>query len=164
MRIATVCAAVLLTACSTHHHDAAQQSVEDPNFLAGCGPLPDQTIVDTVHATAVRPLGGPTICAWEADFSTGGPVDLTYAWLEHDTLGRDRQIDEQQGYRIEKLVIKHFGAIYVRDPRDPGSCAVTAADSGTVTWWVQNRDHTGQPDPCAAAMNLMQATLAIDGT
>ncbi|MDT2009545.1 DUF3558 domain-containing protein [Rhodococcus opacus] len=49
---------------------------------------------------------------------------------------------------------------YVRDPRDPGSCAVSAAANGTLTWQVRKRSHTPRPDPCAAALEL--AALTID--
>jgi len=77
---------------------------------------------------------------------------------------RDTQIAAQDGYQVEKLVVKKFGGMYWRDPNDPGSCGITTADTGTITWWVQNRDHLAQPDPCAIAMSLMQNTLLIDGT
>ncbi|MCX4097340.1 DUF3558 family protein [Nocardia sp. alder85J] len=159
---ATILAATL-AGCSGSHSDHPAPSAADPNLLAGCGPLADQVIAGQLHVAQVRPQTQPTICTWTADLPGGGTIDLTYAWLREDTLQQDLQVAAQFGYRIEKLVLKKFGGMYWRDPNDPGSCAVTTADTGTVTWWVQNRDHAAQPDPCAAAMGLMQATLSVDG-
>ncbi|MFI7190275.1 DUF3558 family protein [Nocardia nova] len=150
--------------CSSHtQQNAAVRPSVDPNLLAGCGPLSDPVIAATLRVPAVEPEGGSTICGWRAAYPGAGTAELTYAWLRDDTLARDVEVANQQGYQVEKVVIKRFGGMYWRTPRDPGSCAVTAADTGTVTWWVNNRDHTARPDPCAAAMNLMQATLSIDG-
>ncbi|AHK35942.1 hypothetical protein OPAG_06772 [Rhodococcus opacus PD630] len=50
---------------------------------------------------------------------------------------------------------------YLRDPRDPGSCAVSAAATGTLTWQVRNRSHTPRPDPCAAALELAALTIEL---
>lgn len=163
--VAVVIAMICVTAgCSDHAQpDAAVRPANDPNFLAGCGPLSDPVIAATVRVPAVKPEGGSTICGWSAAYPGAGTAELTYAWLRGDTLARDVEVANQQGYRVEKVVIKRFGGMYWRNPRDPGSCAVTAADTGTVTWWVNNRDHTDRPDPCAAAMELMLATLSVDG-
>ncbi|ATL65969.1 DUF3558 family protein [Nocardia terpenica] len=160
--ICTLALAVAAAGCSGGSTPAPRPAVDDPNVLAGCGPLADAAIAAQLQASAARQQTSPTICTWKVDHP-GGTTDLTYAWLANDTLMRDSELAAQQGYRIEKTVIKRFGAMYWRDPRDPGSCAVTAFDGGTVTWWVQNRDHAAQPDPCAAAMTLMQSTLAVDG-
>ncbi|MEC3916276.1 DUF3558 domain-containing protein [Nocardia sp. CDC160] len=154
---------VTLAGCSHAARPSDAPTSADPNFLAGCGPLEDQKLAAALAVTGMKRQSAPTVCNWTATAAGGGTVDLTYAWLRTDTLSREVQIADQFGYQIERLVVKHFGGMYWRDPKDPGSCAVTVADTGTVTWWVQNRDHAAQPDPCAAAMTLMTATLSVDG-
>lgn len=164
MRI--ILAALLVGVLAGCSHDARQAEVrpaDDPNLLAGCGPLEDQKLASAIDVTGMKRQSSPTICDWTATEPGGGTVDLTYAWLRDDTLSRETQIADRFGYRIERLVVKHFGGMYWRDPQDPGSCAVTVADTGTVTWWVHNRDRAAQPDPCAAAMTLMNAVLSVDG-
>ncbi|MTE12532.1 DUF3558 domain-containing protein [Nocardia aurantiaca] len=166
LRVRITVAALLIAALSGCSHSGRQIQVSpaaDPNLLAGCGPLEDQKLANAIDVTDMKQQSAPTVCNWTATNSGGGTVDITYAWLRGDTLAREVQIADQFGYQIERLVVKHFGGMYWRDPKDPGSCAVTVADTGTVTWWVQNRGHTAQPDPCAAAMNLMNATLSVDG-
>ncbi|APA96762.1 DUF3558 domain-containing protein [Nocardia seriolae] len=159
-------AALLIATLSGCAHGGGQPDVRpasDPNFLAGCGPLEDPKLAAAIGVSALHRQSSPTICNWTATAAGGGTVDLTYAWLRDDSLSREVQVADQFGYRIERLVAKHFGGMYWRDPKDPGSCAVTVADTGTVTWWVQNREHAAQSDPCAAAMKLMDATLSVDG-
>lgn len=166
LRARIAAAAMLIAAlsgCSHGDHRTQVRPAEDPNLLAGCGPIDDQKLAGAINATGLRQQSAPTVCNWTGTNAGGGTVDLTYAWLRDDTLAREVQIADQFGYQIERLVVKHFGGMYWRDPKDPGSCAVTVADTGTVTWWVQNRGHAAQPDPCAAAMNLMNATLSVDG-
>lgn len=153
----------VLTGCSSGAPSApTAQPVED-NALAGCGPLPTATIERTVAATVLRQQLSPTICSWTGVNSTGAPIDLTYGWLKKNSLMFDRQIAADLGYNTENAVVKSFGGFFWRDPRDPGSCGLSAADSGTVTWWVHNRDHSAQPDPCAAALQLMLNTVQLDG-
>ncbi|MEC3952589.1 DUF3558 family protein [Nocardia sp. CDC153] len=152
-----------LAGCSHGARPSDAPTSAAPNFLADCGPLEDQKLAAAITATGIKRQSSPTVCNWTATAAGGGTVDLTYAWLRDDTLSREVQIADQFGYQIERLVVKHFGGMYWRDPRDPGSCAVTVADTGTVTWWVQNRDHAAHPDACAAAMALMTATLSVDG-
>ncbi|MQY30034.1 DUF3558 family protein [Nocardia aurantia] len=152
-----------LAGCTSGHQDSPVRAAGTPDLLAGCGPLTDRVIADQVHVPQVRPQTRPTVCTWTADLPSEDTVDLTYAWLRDDTLARDLQVANRFGYRTEKLVLMKFGGMYWRDPRDPGSCAVTTADSGTITWWVQNRSRAAEPDPCAAAMSLMRATLSVDG-
>ncbi|WP_158675634.1 DUF3558 family protein [Nocardia stercoris] len=160
--VVALLAAGLVAGCSGGSAPAPVRAAVDPNLLSGCGPLDDSHIGAALAAT-VAPQTSPTVCTWRVTFTGGGTADLTYAWLQHDTLLRDSEVAAAQGYRTDKLILKRFGAMYWRDPRDPGSCAVTAADSGTLTWWVQNRDHSATPEPCAAALALLQATLDIDG-
>jgi hypothetical protein len=135
---------------------------DDPNILIGCGPLSDQALAGQLKATSVRRQTAPTTCTWIAQ-TPSGATDISYSYFSGDVLGRETQVAAQFGYQLDKVVIKKFGGMYWRDPQDPGSCGVTAFDAGTVTWWVQNRDHAAQPDPCAAAMGMMNATLAMDG-
>jgi hypothetical protein len=161
--IAAALLVCVLAGCSSGSSNSADRPADDPNLLAGCGPLPDQIIATHLNAPAVRQQTSPTICTWRADYSGGGTVDIAYSWLQNDTLSRDAQVAAQQGYRVDKLVVKKFGGMYWRDPGDPGSCGVTVADTGTVTWWVENRNHAARPDPCPIAMGLIQATLSVDG-
>jgi hypothetical protein len=161
--LAALVATATLAGCSSSRTDTPVRPAADPNLLAGCGPLADPLIANQLNVPQVRQQTQPTVCTWTADYPAGGGVDVTYAWLRDDTLMRDLQVADRFGYRTEKLVLKKFGGMYWRDPNDPGSCAVTTADTGTITWWVQNRDHAARPDPCAAAMGLMQATLSVDG-
>ncbi|MGW2665812.1 DUF3558 domain-containing protein [Nocardia tengchongensis] len=159
-------AGLLIAALSGCSHGGPQAEVRpaaDPNLLAGCGPLEDQKLAAAIGVTGMRQQSAPTVCDWTATNPGGGAVDITYAWLRDDTLAREVRIADRFGYQIERLVVKNFGGMYWRDPNDPGGCAVTVADTGTVTWWVRNRDHGARPDPCAAAMNLMNATLSVDG-
>ncbi|MBF4998295.1 DUF3558 domain-containing protein [Nocardia sp. BSTN01] len=162
---AAVVAVGLLTGCSSHPPQAEVRQAVDPNFLAGCGPVGEPVIARAVdRSTAIKQSSPPT-CAWAASGPDADTVDVTYAWLSGDTLARELQIAQQSGYQVEKFVVKRFAGFYWHDPRDPGHCGATAADTGTVTWWVRNRSHTPHPDdPCAAAMTLMQQTLLIDGT
>lgn len=152
-----------LAGCSHGGSGDQVRPADDPNFLAGCGPLDDQKLASSITVTGLHQQRNPTICDWTATNAGGGQVDITYAWLRDDTLSRETEIAAQTGYQIERIVVKHYGGMYWRDPANPDTCAVTVADTGTVTWWVQNRDHAAQPDPCAAAMTLMQATLSVDG-
>jgi hypothetical protein len=170
-RIGRVTAAVALAAavvagCSSGTspvRSSSDRDAADPNFLAGCGPVTDEFLTRALHGTALRQQSSPTICTWTAQ-TPDGIVDATYSWFRDDVLMRDTQVAAQYGYRVQKLVVKKFGGMYWRDPSDPGSCGVTTADTGTITWWVQSRDHIAQPDPCTVAMSLMQNTLLIDGT
>ncbi|WP_019933046.1 DUF3558 family protein [Nocardia sp. BMG111209] len=161
--LAAAVVAAALAGCSGGRSDSPVRAADTPNLLAGCGPLSDAIIANRLAVPLVRPQTQPTVCTWTAELPGGDAVDVTYAWLREDTLLRDLQVADRFGYRTEKVVLKKFGGMYWRDPNDPGSCAVTTADTGTITWWVQNRSRAAQPDPCAAAMGLMQATLDVDG-
>ncbi len=163
--VAATAAVVLLTGCSSHTPQAEVRQAVDPNFLAGCGPVGEPAIAQAVNRSTATKQSSPTICAWVAPGPDIDTVDVTYAWLSSDTLARELQIAQRSGYQVEKFVVKRFAGFYWHDSRDPGNCGATAADTGTVTWWVRNHSHTTHPDdPCAAAMTLMQRTLLIDGT
>lgn len=140
----------------------------DVDFLSGCGPIKDPLMAKIAHAVVLHQQSESAICGWSgpmvaADGRDAGPVDLTYGWLENDTLLNEAAVAQRLGYTLDHFVVKHFGGYYLRDPRDPGSCGATAYDTGTVTWWVQNRTHLPSPDPCAAALDLLANTLGIDG-
>ncbi|WP_067885926.1 DUF3558 family protein [Nocardia vaccinii] len=161
--VIAVMLAAALAGCAGSGTPRTQSTPADaPNVLGGCGPLSDQALAGLLRATSVRRQSAPTTCTWTAQ-TLSGTVDLSYSWFSGDVLMREMQVAAQYGYRTEKVVVDRFGGMYWRDPRDPGTCGVTAADSGTVTWWVQNRDHAAQPDPCAAAMSLLHTTLTFDG-
>lgn len=136
--------------------------VED-ELLQGCGPETDAEIANLLHTNSIRRVSGPTICTWEGTYADGGQVDISYAWFVQDSLLRDGQVAAALGYRTEHLVVGNFGGLIWHDPRDPGSCGVSAADSGTVTYWVHNRSHAATPDPCAAALDAEKATVKLDG-
>ncbi|MFF2552796.1 DUF3558 family protein [Nocardia sp. NPDC058058] len=153
----------MLTGCSASTPPAPVAAPAEDNTLAGCGPLPTATIERTVAAIGLRQQLSPTICSWTGTSATGGPIGLTYGWLKKNSLMFDRQTATDLGYSTENAVVKSFGGFYWHDPRDPGACGLSAADSGTVTWWVHNRDHSAQPDPCAAALQLMLNTVQLDG-
>lgn len=153
-----------LVSCAHDRSESAQRPVEIAG-LAGCGPLSTDYIAKSVLATNVQQDTEPTICSWTAvsTNAAGGILDITYAWFHKNSLMFDRQTAEALGYQPEMFVTKSFGGFYWRDPRDPGSCGASAADTGTVTWWVRNRNGSAQPDPCAAAWQLIFETVKLDG-
>ncbi|MEV6771889.1 DUF3558 domain-containing protein [Nocardia sp. NPDC051030] len=153
----------LIAGCSAATGGQAQTAPVEDNGLAGCGPLADAKIEKFAGVTRLHRQASPTICEWTAVSNTGGTVDITYGWLRKNSLMMDRQTAIDLGYTTENLVVKSFGGFYWRDPQDPGVCGVSAADSGTVSWWIHNRDHAAQPDPCAAAFQLMLGTVQLDG-
>ena len=160
----TLAAIGLLAGCSSGGQAETEQPAVE-NGLAGCGPLSVPRIEKVSGVTNLRPVSSPTICSWVGVSAAGDGeiVDITYSWLKKNSLMFDRQTALQLGYQTENMVTKSFGGFYWRDPRDPGSCAVSAADSGTVTWWVHHRDHNPQPDPCPAAWQLIFETVKLDG-
>jgi len=84
-RFLRVSAAVLLAAAvagcaSGGNASSSDRSEDDPNLLAGCGPVTDQFLARSLQATAVRQQSSPTICTWRAQ-TPGGVVDATYSWF-----------------------------------------------------------------------------------
>ncbi|MCM6777849.1 DUF3558 domain-containing protein [Nocardia sp. CDC159] len=165
VRLAAVALVLFVAAgCASGAPQSAHKAPAEVNQLDNCGPLADTDIAKLAHAESVHPQGGPIVCGWEGEYPDGGGiVDITYAWLAGDSLLRESQVAAEFGYRTEHLVLSSFGGLLWRDPRDPGSCGVSAADSGTVTYWVQNRSHAAEPDPCAAATELVRSTVKLDG-
>ncbi|MEU6564071.1 DUF3558 family protein [Nocardia nova] len=166
VRAATAVVVLAVSAgCSsgTTPSETVTTQAADDEALRGCGPESDVQIADLLHATSAHREDGPTVCAWEGSYSDGSRVDITYAWFVQDSLLRDSSVAARLGYRTEHLLVSNFGGLIWRDPRDPGSCGVSAADSGTVTYWVENRSRSATPDPCAAALAAEKATVQLDG-
>ncbi|MFF0494358.1 DUF3558 family protein [Nocardia sp. NPDC004068] len=161
---AAVIVALTCVACGSGGQTAAPPA-PPPNGLDGCGPLPPDRIAAAAGIRQARQLTAPTVCAWtgESTLADGGAVDITYGWLRNNSLLLDRDTAAALGYRTENTVTASFGGFYWHDPRDPGACGVSAADSGTVTWWIRHRDHSARPDPCAAAWQLTADTVKLDG-
>ncbi|MGQ4619779.1 DUF3558 family protein [Nocardia sp. R7R-8] len=164
-RVAALIALGLLAGCSSGEKAQTPYESAEASELAGCGPLSIATIEHTAAVTALQPVDSPTICSWVGISASagGGIVDISYAWFQKNSLMFDRQTAASLGYQTENLVTESFGGFYWHDPRDPGSCGASAADSGTVTWWIRDRDQHTPPDPCAAAWKLIQETVKLDG-
>jgi hypothetical protein len=164
-RALAVLPALFLVGCS--HGSQKPHEAGDVDLLAGCGPLNLSSYAVITAAADIRrtSAGGPdtsAICSWEGATS-GGPVEVTYGWMPDDTLMHEADIATRTGYTIEHVVIKRYGGIAWHDPANPGTCAISAFDSGTVTFWVANQNHSPTPDPCTAALALTAAVLAADG-
>lgn len=126
------------------------------NLLQECVAVPDDKIAESVQADSVEQYFYGAVCMWTG----GGPagiVDVTFAWFENNTLGRERNLAEKLDYTVEQVTVSGASAFLSRRPGDPSSCGITASSSGTVTWWVQYRG--GGVDPCASATRLAELTL-----
>ncbi|RZL76694.1 MAG: DUF3558 domain-containing protein [Rhodococcus sp. (in: high G+C Gram-positive bacteria)] len=166
--VSVVAAVVLLAGCSadpTPDEAPAAAAVTSP--LARCEPLTDEQIAQAVGAEELTSQLTPPTCVWNAK-TADGETDLTFAFSEQDSLLQLWHRALQDGFETEHVVLSRealgttitANGFSTRDPRDPGSCAVSAAANGTLTWHVQNRSHAPRPDPCAAALEL--ASLTID--
>ncbi|WP_072807097.1 DUF3558 domain-containing protein [Rhodococcoides yunnanense] len=129
---------------------------EFDKLLQECTAVPDDTIAETVQADVVDQYFFGAVCMWDGG-GPGGIVDVTFAWFENNSLGRERTLAERVGYAVEPVSVAGASAFLSRRPGDPASCGITAAYSGTITWWVQYRG--GGADPCAAATRLAELTL-----
>jgi hypothetical protein len=165
LRSATALLALgVLTGCSSGGQ-AETPHADEFSTLAGCGPLETAYIEKTAAVTGLQSQSSPTICSWVglSTASDGGIIDISYSWLKKNSLMFDRQTADGLGYRTEAFVTKSFGGFYWHDPHDPATCGASAADAGTVTWWVTNHNHSARPDPCAAAFQLIFETVKLDG-
>ncbi|WP_280275194.1 DUF3558 domain-containing protein [Nocardia wallacei] len=160
---AVVLAVGVLAACSSGDRSEAAPDPAEASGLAGCGPLTDKDIAVTAGLDGVRAQAAPTVCSWVGVTAAGDSVDVSYSWFRTNSLMFDRQIAVQLGYRTETFVSESFGGFEWHDPRDAASCGASAADSGTVTWWVRLRAPAPQPDPCEAARQLIFETVQLDG-
>lgn len=153
----------LVTSCGTTISGSAQPeskpvSTQFAKLLEECIAVPDQAIADTVGADIVNKYFYGAVCMWSGIGSVG-QIDITFAWFENNSLPREKTLAERVGYSTEPISVAGSTAFLSRRPGDPASCGITAAYSGVVTWWVQYRGGTGQPDPCTAAAELAKLTL-----
>ncbi|MEV4124144.1 DUF3558 family protein [Nocardia sp. NPDC049707] len=166
--LVVLAAAGLLTGCSdTAAPDAQPTSTPPANTLTNCAPLTEEQISRAAQADTITVQHRPPVCVWQAQ-RDADESDLTFTYTARESLQQTWQRAENDGFQTEHLTITEqiFGTtvtatgFYIRNPHDPGDCAVAAADNGTIVWRVQNRSHTRTPDPCAIALQL--ATLTID--
>ncbi|MEV0295954.1 DUF3558 family protein [Nocardia sp. NPDC050710] len=134
-----------------------------PHAVARALASRSSTIERSAGVTNLRQVSSPTICSWTGLSTSehGGIVDISYGWLKKNSLMFDREIAIQLGYHTENMVTESFGGFYWHDPDDPGTCGVSAADCGTVTWWIHHRNHSPQPDACATAWQLIFDTVEL---
>ncbi|WP_433733779.1 DUF3558 family protein [Nocardia sp. CA-129566] len=166
--LAVLAVAGLLTGCSGHGTpDAGPTAAPTANSLTNCTPLTDEQIGRTAQADTLTAHHRPPVCVWQAQRGDD-ESDLTFTYTDRESLQQTWQRAENDGFQNQHLTITRqiFGTtvtatgFYIRNPHDPGDCAVAAADNGTIVWRVQNHSHTTSPDPCAIALQL--ATLTID--
>ncbi|MGB3370477.1 MAG: DUF3558 domain-containing protein [Rhodococcus sp. (in: high G+C Gram-positive bacteria)] len=163
-RLVAACAAALtlIAGCSTTvegtpiAQGAGDSNTEFDKLLQECVAVPDDKIAETVQADVVDQYFFGAVCMWTGS-SPSGIIDVTFAWYENNSLGRERSLAEELDYSVEPVTVSGTSAFLSRRPGDPGSCGITATYSGTVTWWVQYRG--GTIDPCEAATRLAELTL-----
>ncbi|AFU01888.1 DUF3558 family protein [Nocardia brasiliensis] len=164
-RIAGLAAlAGVLAACGTPPPDAAPAVAAHP--YADCAPVTTDQIRDAVRATALLAHHTPQACLWDAQIGDGD-AGVSFTFSARDSLQQIWDRARADGFETEHMVItKHVlgtvtaTAFYIRNPHDPGDCAVAAAANGAIVWRIQNRTHSTQLNPCAAALQL--ATLMVD--
>ncbi|MBY6411510.1 DUF3558 domain-containing protein [Rhodococcus sp. BP-252] len=160
---AAVSAVALLAGCSTTvtgtptaEGYAGDADADFAKLLQECTAVPDDKIAETVQADGVYQYFFGAVCMWDGS-GPAGAVDVTFAWFETNSLGRERTLSQEIGYAVEDVSVAGATAFLSRRPGDAASCGITAAYSGTITWWVQYRSGAG--DPCAAATRLAELTL-----
>lgn len=159
-------AALLLVGCSADPTPDDAPAIE-ANPLAECAPITDQQISQTIHAETLTAHPSPPSCVWNAKTAEGA-TDVTFTFSPNDSLLQLWHQAVQNGYQTEHVVVTREAlgttitayGFYIRDPHNPGFCAVSAAANGAITWRVQNVSQALQPEPCAAALQL--AALTID--
>lgn len=158
----TVAASMLITGCSTTvtgtpvAQGAGEGNTQFDKLLQECVAVPDDKIAETVQADIVDQYFFGAVCMWSGS-GPAGLIDVTFAWYEDNSLGRERTLAEDLDYSVEPVTVSGAGAFLSRRPGDPASCGITAAYSGTITWWVQYR--SGSVDPCQRATKLAELTL-----
>lgn len=163
-RVAAACGAALMviSGCSTTvtgtpiAAGAGEIDTEFDKLLQECIAVPDDKIAESVQADIVDQYFFGAVCMWTGS-GPSGIVDVTFAWYENNSLGRERALSEELDYTIEPVTVAGASAFLSRRPGDPASCGITASYSGTVTWWVQYRG--GTVDPCEGATRLAELTL-----
>jgi len=167
IEMVVVAVAVLLAGCSADATPDAAPAA-DPNPLARCRPLTDEQIARTIRADALTSHLTPPTCIWNAR-GVDGESDLTFTFSEQDSLLQLWHRAVQDGCETEHVVVSRevlgttitANGFYARDPRDLGTCQVSAAANGAITWRVQNRSHAPRPDPCAVALELVALTVDL---
>lgn len=155
-------ALLLITGCSTTvtgtpvAQGAGENNTEFDKLLQECVAVPDDKIAESVQADVVDQYFFGAVCMWTGSGPTG-IIDVTFAWYENNSLGRERTLAEKLDYAVEPVTVAGASAFLSRRPGDPASCGITASYSGTVTWWVQYRN--GGTDPCVGATRLAELTL-----
>ncbi|MEO7078037.1 MAG: DUF3558 domain-containing protein [Rhodococcus sp. (in: high G+C Gram-positive bacteria)] len=160
-RIAAVTATLLLAGCSTTIEGTPTPAglggdSQFDKLLQECTAVPNDKIAESVQADVVDQYFYGAVCMWTGT-GAAGLVDVTFAWFENNSLGRERALAEQLNYAIEPVTVAGTNAFLSRRPGDPASCGITAAYTGTITWWVQYRG--GAVDPCVGATKLAELTL-----
>ncbi len=120
--------------------------------LRECEAVPNELIAQAVSGTEIDQYFFGAICAWNLPREQ---INVTFAWYEKNSLLRERQELERQGYTAERVVVESTAGFRARKPDNPQSCGVVLNYLGTATWWVHR-----SPDPCAAAERL--AALMVD--
>ncbi|WP_405164555.1 DUF3558 domain-containing protein [Nocardia sp. NBC_01499] len=158
--------AALLSACSTNSAPSAAPATVT-NSLAQCQPLTDDQITQAVHADTLTAHRTPPTCLWNAK-NADGEFDITFTYSEHESLQQLWQRARQDGLDTEHVTVVRdvlgtkvtATGFYTHNPADPGDCAVSAQANGSITWRIQNHNHTPRADPCAEALEL--TTLTVD--
>lgn len=135
---------------------AGDVDTEFDKLLQECVAVPDDKIAESVQADTVSQYFFGAVCMWSGS-GPSGLIDVTFAWYEDNSLGRERELSEKLEYSVEPVTVGGASAFLSRRPGDPASCGITASYSGTITWWVQYR--SGTVDPCAGATRLAELTL-----
>lgn len=162
IRLAAAATILLIGGCSTTVSGtptaagAGDTNTDFDKLLQECVAVPDDKIAESVQADVVDQYFFGAVCMWTGT-GASGIVDVTFAWFENNSLGRERTLSEKLDYQVEPVTVAGTSAFLSRRPGDPYSCGITAAYSGTVTWWVQYRG--GNVDPCAGATRLAELTL-----
>ncbi|MCQ4122009.1 DUF3558 domain-containing protein [Rhodococcus tibetensis] len=125
-------------------------------LLRECEAVPNEKIAEVLGGDGIDQYFYGAVCMWTVS-SHAGSLDVTFGWFENNSLQRERDVAEQLGYQVETTFVAGASAFTARRPGDSATCGITAAYSGVITWWVQQRSGTG--DPCAGARTLAELTL-----
>ncbi|MFC9552663.1 DUF3558 domain-containing protein [Rhodococcus sp. NPDC056960] len=163
---AALASAMLLAGCGTSvtgtalpEGASASGDGGSPQFdklLRECDAVPNDKIAETLGGDGIDQYFYGAVCMWTVS-SAAGSIDVTFGWFENNSLQRERGVAEQLGYQVEATTIAGTSAFSARRPGDSATCGITAAYSGVITWWVQQRSGTG--DPCVGARTLAELTL-----
>ncbi|WP_174189654.1 DUF3558 family protein [Nocardia barduliensis] len=165
--VAAIAVTVVLAGCSSVEPASDAPPPSEVNPFARCKPITDEQIRQAAEADTLTAHLAPPVCTWNAT-RVAGDSELTFTFTEVDSLQQLWDRARQAGYETEHLTVirEALGTtitatgFYVRNPRDPGHCEVSAAVNGSITWRVRNLSQPTTPDPCAVALEL--ATLTIN--